>query len=134
MRTTAAIGSMVLLSILLLFAPAQAEPAPAKPINKGQRTFTAGNSFHWWVPAILAQMAVDAGFKDHLHFGVSAIGSSWVIQHWEIPEDKNHAKKSLRKDKIDVLTVCGMYPPDEGVEKFVRLGLEHNRNFRVTVL
>jgi uncharacterized membrane protein len=26
-----------------------------------------------------------------------------------------------------------MYPPDEGVEKFVRLGLEHNRNFRVTL-
>jgi uncharacterized membrane protein len=26
-----------------------------------------------------------------------------------------------------------MYPPDEGVEKFVNLGLEHNPNFRVTL-
>jgi hypothetical protein len=133
MRSAVAIGSMVLLSLLLLFAPAQAEPPPARPISRGQRTFTAGNSFHWWIPAILAQMAVDAGFKDHLHFGVSAIGSSRVIQHWELPEDKNPAKKALRKDRIDVLTLSGMYPPDEGVEKFVRLGLEHNRNFRVTL-
>jgi hypothetical protein len=121
------------LTLLLLAAPAWADSIPAEPISKGQRTFTAGNSFHWWVPAILAQMAHDAGIKDHLHFGVSEIGSSRVIQHWELPEDKNYAKKALRKDKIDVLTLSGMYPPDEGVEKFVNLGLEHNPNFRVTL-
>jgi uncharacterized membrane protein len=133
MRAVTAIGSLVLLSILLQFVPAQAEPTPPEPIARGQRTVTAGNSFHWWVPAILAQMAVDAGFKDHLHFGVSAIGSSRVIQHWELPDDKNTIKKALQKDKIDVLTLSGMYPPDEGIEKFVNLGLEHNPNFRVTL-
>ena len=92
-----------------------------------------GNSFHWWVPDILAHMARDAGIKDHLPFGVSAIGGSRVIQHWDLPDDKNPAKKALKKDKIDVLTLSGMYPPDEGVEKFVHLGLEHNPNFRVTL-
>jgi hypothetical protein len=92
MRSAVAIGSLVSLFILLLFAPAAAGPAAAEPIAKGQRTFTVGNSFHWWVPAILAQMALDSGYKDHLHFGVSAIGSSRVIQHWELPEDKNPAK------------------------------------------
>src|SRR5262249_19620398 len=81
----------------------------------------------------LAAMAADAGIKDHLHFGISAIGGSRVIQHWELPEDKNPVKKSLRKDKIDVLTLGNMYPPDEGVEKFARLGLEYNPNFRVTL-
>jgi uncharacterized membrane protein len=133
MRGAVTIGSLVPLSILLLFAPAQAETPPSEPISKGQRTFTAGNSFHWWVPAILAQMAIDAGYKDHLHFGVSAIGSSRVIQHWELPDDKNPVKKALRQDKIDVLTLSGMYPPDDGVEKFARLGLEHNPNFRITL-
>jgi uncharacterized membrane protein len=133
MRTAAAIGFLVSLPILLPVAPARAEPSPAEPISRGQRTFTVGNSFHWWIPDILAKMAVDAGFKDHLHFGVSAIGSSRVIQHWELPDDKNPARKALQKDRIDVLTLSGMYPPDEGVEKFVNLGLEHNPNFRVTL-
>jgi uncharacterized membrane protein len=133
MRSAVAIGLLVPLFNLLLFVPAPAEPAPAEPIAKGQRTFTVGNSFHWWVPAILAQMAVDAGYKEPTPCGVSAIGGSKVIQHWELPEDKNYAKKALLKDKIDVLTVSGMYPPDEGVEKFAQLGLEHNANFRVTL-
>jgi uncharacterized membrane protein len=48
-------------------------------------------------------------------------------------DDKNYAKKALRNDKIDVLTMCGMYPPDEGVEKFVLLGLEHNPDFRAVL-
>jgi uncharacterized membrane protein len=124
---------MVPLAILVLIEPAQAQPVPAKPITRGQRTFTVGNSFHWWIPNILAGMALDAGFKEGTTLGVSAIGSSRVIQHWDLPEDKNPAKKALRKDKVDVLTLSGMYPPDEGVEKFVRLGLEHNPNFRVTL-
>jgi uncharacterized membrane protein len=124
---------MVGLFLLLLFAPARGEPTPPEPISKGQRTFTIGNSFHWWIPDLLARAAFDAGYKDHLHFGVSAIGGSWVSQHWDLPDDKNPAKKSLRKDKIDVLTLGNMYPPDEGVEKFARMGLEHNPNFRVTL-
>jgi uncharacterized membrane protein len=133
MRSAVHRQSIVPLFLLLLIAPAQAAPAPPEPISKGQRTFTAGNSFHWWIPDPLARMAIDAGIKDHTHFGVSAIGSSRVIQHWDLPDEKNPVKKALRKDRIDVLTLSGMYPPDEGVEKFVRLGLEHNPNFRVTL-
>jgi len=124
---------MMVLVLLLLVAPAHADAIPAEPISKGQRIFTVGNSFHWWVPGPLAAVAVDAGIKDHLHFGVSALGSSRVIQHWELPDDKNYARKALRNDKIDVLTMCGMYPPDEGVEKFVLMGLQHNPNFRATL-
>ena len=78
MRSAVAIGLLVPLFNLLLFVPAPAEPAPAEPIAKGQRTFTVGNSFHWWVPAILAQMAVDAGYKEPTPCGVSAIGGSKV--------------------------------------------------------
>jgi hypothetical protein len=108
MRNALAIGSLVSLSMLLLFAPARAEPAPAEPLSKGQRTVTAGNSFHWWVPAILAQMAVDAGYKDHLHFGVSAIGSSRVIQHWDLQRERRFIGSSR---------LAGMFAPvkDKGL-------------------
>jgi uncharacterized membrane protein len=133
MRSTMHCRSLVLLFLLLLIAPAQGEPTPAEPISRGERTFTVGNSFHWWLPNILSAMALDAGIKDHTHFGVSAIGSSRIIQHWDLPEDKNPAKKALRNDKLDVLTLSGMYAPDDGVEKFVRLGLEHSPTFRATL-
>jgi uncharacterized membrane protein len=133
MRSTRHCPAAVPLFLLLLSARAHAEPAPIEPISRGQRTFTVGNSFHWWVPNILAQMAADAGIKGHVPVGVSAIGGSQVIQHWDLPEDKNPVKKALRNDKVDVLTLSGMYPPDEGVEKFVRLGLEHNPKFRGTL-
>jgi uncharacterized membrane protein len=125
--------SMALLACLLLTTPAQAEPPPVEPISKAQTTFTIGNSFHWWIPDPLAKIAHDAGIKDHTHLGVSPIGGAWVSQHWNLAEDKNHAKKALRTGKVTLLTMGGMYLPDDGVEKFVRLGLEHNKDFRATL-
>src|SRR5262249_43134850 len=47
-------------------------------------------------------------------------------------DDKNKAKQTLKAGKVDVLTLSPI-PPDEGVEHFVKLGLEHNPNIRVTV-
>jgi uncharacterized membrane protein len=133
MSTTGHYRPAVGLLLLLVIAPTHAETPPPEPISRGQRTFTVGNSFHWWVPNILGQIAVDAGIKGHAPVGVSAIGGSRVIQHWNLPDDKNPVKKALQKDKVDLLTLSGMYPPDDGVEKFARLGLEHNPNFRVTL-
>ena len=34
---------------------------------------------------------------------------------------------------VDVLTLSPIWLPDEGIEKFAKLGLEHNPDIRVTV-
>ncbi len=107
---------------------------PVKPIDKGQRVFTAGNSFHaWFIAPILKDMAEKAGINGHEIVGVSKIGGSRAIQHWEVPEEKNEAKASLRAGKVDILTLACMLQPDEGIDKFAELGLEHNPNFRVSL-
>lgn len=103
------------------------------PINKGQRVFTCGHSFHVWVVPILSEMAKAAGISDHQVVGVSSIGGSRVIQHWDVSEEKNKAKQALRAGNVDVLTLSPIWLPDEGIEKFAKLALEHNPNMRVTV-
>ena len=50
-----------------------------------------------------------------------------------MPDDKNQAKKALREGKVDVLTLSPMHQPDDGIEKFATLALEHNPNVRVTI-
>jgi hypothetical protein len=105
----------------------------AGPLDKGQRVFTCGHSFHVFVPGILSDMAKGAGIKDHKPVGLSSIGGSRVIQHWDVPEEKNKAKKALSAGEVDVLTLSPIYLPDEGIETFARLALEHNPKVRVTV-
>src|SRR5258708_3986560 len=62
--------------------------AELKPITTGQRVFTAGNSFHaWFIAPILQDMANGAGIKDHEIVGVSKIGGSRAIQHWDVPDE-----------------------------------------------
>jgi hypothetical protein len=104
---------------------------PAKV--KGQRVFTAGHSFHWFIPDILKDIADGAGITGHEKVGVSKIGASFVHQHWDVPEEKNLAKKGLREGKIDVLTLSAKMLPDDGIENFLKLGLEHNPKIRITV-
>src|SRR5882724_324778 len=64
----------------------------AEPIKKGQRVFTCGHSFHVWVPGIMTDLAKKAEIADHTQVGLSSIGGSRVIQHWDIADDKNKAK------------------------------------------
>jgi hypothetical protein len=78
-------------------------------------------------------MAKGAGIKDHEAVGLSAIGGSRVIQHWNVPAEKNNAKKALRGGKVDVLTLAPIYLPDEGIENFAKLALENNPKIRITV-
>lgn len=104
-----------------------------EPVARGQRVFTCGHSFHVWVADILKEMAHAAGFADHELVGVSSIGSSRVIQHWDVAEQQNEARKALRSGKVDVLTLSPIWLPDDGIEKFAKLALEHNPNVRVTV-
>jgi hypothetical protein len=105
----------------------------ASPVAKGQRVFTCAHSFHAFVYPLLNEMAKAAGIKDHQPVGRSGIGGSRVIQHWDVPEEKNQAKAALRAGKVDVLTLSPIWLPDEGIENFARLGFEHNPDIRVTV-
>jgi hypothetical protein len=105
----------------------------AEPITKGQRVFSCGHSFHVFVPGILSNLAASAGIQEHTQVGLSSIGGSRVIQHWNVADDKNKAKEALRSGKVDVLTLSPIHLPDDGIEKFTQLALEHNPNIRITV-
>jgi len=105
----------------------------AEPITKGQRIFTCGHSFHVWVPDIVTDLCKKSNIADHVQLGVSSIGGSRVIQHWDIPEDKNKAKEALKTGKVDVLTLSPIFLPDPGIENLTKLALEHDKDIRIVV-
>jgi len=104
-----------------------------RSIDRGQRVFTIGHSFHFWVSDLLVDLTRAAGIEDHRAMGISYLGSSRAIQHWDLPEEENEGKKALRSGKVDILTLSCMTPPDEGVRNFTQLAVEHNPNVRVTL-
>jgi hypothetical protein len=128
---TTAVALTVLASGRLAIAQEKSEQG--EPIATGLRVFSCGHSFHVFVPGLLADMAKNAGVKDHQVAGLSGIGGSRVIQHWDVAEEKNKAKEALRGGKVDVLTLSPIHLPDEGIENFAKLALEHNSKVRVTV-
>jgi hypothetical protein len=105
----------------------------AEPITKGLHVFTCGHSFHVWVPGIVADLCKLAEIPEHVQIGVSSIGGSRVIQHWDIAPEKNTAQEALRSGKVDVLTLSPIFLPDPGIENFTQLALEHNPDIRVIV-
>jgi len=113
--------------------PARADELDKHSVPKGQRVFSAGHSFHVFVPGILSDMAKSAGIKDHVFAGLSSIGGSRVVQHWNVPDGRNKAKAALMSGNVDVLTLSPIHLPDEGIETFVELALKHNHKVRVTV-
>lgn len=128
---------LLLVGILLFSSRTHAEDRKddkrAEPITKGQRVFTCGHSFHVFVPGIVADIARKAEIKDHVQVGMSSIGGSRIIQHWNVPDDKNKAKDALKSGKIDVLTLSPIFLPDPGIENFTQLALEHNKDIRIVV-
>ncbi len=108
--------------------------APAvAPITQGRRIFYTGHSFHVFIPPIMQNIADDAGIAGQEDLGLSSIGGSRVIQHWDVPEAANHAKAALRTGRVDVLTLAPIFMPDDGMEKFAALALEKNPEVRITV-
>lgn len=122
-------------TLLLAFAAllSVAYTCAQTPITKGQRVFSAGHSFHMFMPAMLADLAKAAKIPDHQQVGKSSIGGSYIFQHWDVPDEKNTLKKSLRAGEIDVLTLSPIYLPDDGIENFAKLGFENNPNIRVCI-
>lgn len=107
-------------------------PQP-QALPRGQRVFTCGHSFHVWVADVLREMAHAAGLRGHRLVGLSSIGGSRVIQHWNVPPRRNEARKALRAGRVDVLTLSPIWLPDAGIERFARLALQYNPSTRVTV-
>jgi hypothetical protein len=129
-----ALTLVLLAGALPLVGQGRAEQKKAdKAAPKGQRIFTCAHSFHYFAPPVIAELAKSAGIAGHQTVGISAIGGSRVIQHWDVPEKKNKAKVALREGKVDILTLSPIHLPDEGIEKFARLALEHNPRARITV-
>ena len=102
------------------------------PITVGQRVATCGHSFHVFTYRQVAEMALAAGLKHELA-GLSSIGGSTVQKHWAVPEEKSAVKQALKAGQADVLTLSPIWLPDDAIEQFVKLGIEHNPALRITV-
>ena len=96
-------AAAVLCGVLSLSIPARGADdkvaGATAPITKGQRVFTCGHSFHVFVYKLLEEVAKSAKIADHQSVGLSSIGGSRVIQHWEAPEQSRsslRARKALR--------------------------------------
>src|SRR4051812_29439831 len=98
-------SALLLAASLVLLAGSRSSGDEKKPAPRGQRVFTCGHSFHVFVPGVLADVAKGAGIKDHKVAGLSSIGGSRVIQHWDVEEKKNKARELLGKGEVDVLTL-----------------------------
>lgn len=99
----------------------------------GVRVFFASHSLMWYVPKPLGEMAEAAGIKGHRLVGLQSLGASRTIQHWNLPDEKNEAKKAIRTGEVDVFVMSPISFPDEGIENYVSLGLEHNPHMRFIV-
>src|SRR5207244_5350565 len=98
------------------------------------RVFYTGHSFHMFVPGRVAQLAKAAGVKEYQTVGTQGLGGSRVLLHWDLAEAKNQAKKILEQGGADVFTMAPHVKiPDEGIDRFVELGLKHNPKTRFLV-
>lgn len=121
--------TLLRLALALCFVPMVHADTPPQ----GLRVLTAGHSFHVWMPGLLIDVTKKAGISGHQQVGLSSIGGSRVYQHWDAVGEKQKIKPALIESKADVLTLSPIFLPDNGIENFVKLGLEHNPQLRITV-
>jgi hypothetical protein len=129
----AAMVCLPLLSPVVATQPKAGDGQATPPLDKGQRVFVCGHSFHVFIGGPLGDMARAAGLKGHKLVGTQFLGGSRTQQHWNLPDEKNKAKQALKTGALDVLTLSPIQQPDEGVTHFVALALKHNPKVRVTV-
>ena len=111
-----------------LYCPVAAEDT-APPL----RVFVCAHSFMIFTAKMLPPMAQAAGIP-YTDAGEQMIGGSRVIQHWELPDDKNKAKAALRAGTVDVLTLSPhSLMPDPGIDNFTKLGFEKNPHLHVFI-
>ncbi|GEP42880.1 hypothetical protein BGE01nite_21710 [Brevifollis gellanilyticus] len=109
------------------------KPASFAPGAEGTKVFVCAHSYMIYTADWLPQLA-EAAHVSHLKAGQQMIGGSQVIQHWNLPDAQNQAKKALKEGIVDVLTLSPhLLMPDEGIDNYTKLGLEKNPNLRVLV-
>lgn len=128
--------ALVVLGWLMAASSAQqgslgTEPQP--PVPQGQRVFYVSHSLMWYVPEPLGEMAKVRGIQGHQLVGLQSLGASRTVQHWNLPDEQNEAKRALKTGNVDVFVMSPISFPDEGVENYIRLGLEHNSQMRFLV-
>ena len=134
MRRFPAAAQFIALAALLAALAPGARRTHAQEPPKGQRVFSAGHSFHMPMPGPLDQIAKAAKVEGHKVAGTQGLGGSTVKQHWDLADDKDKARKALKAGGVDVLTLSPhLMVPDEGIDNFVALMVEHNPKGRVTI-
>ncbi len=109
------------------------KPASFAPGAEGTKVFVCAHSYMIYTADSLQQIAQAAGVA-HLKAGQQMIGGSRVLQHWDLPDEQNQAKKALKEGIVDVLTLSPhLLMPDEGIDNYTKLGLEKNPKLRVIV-
>ena len=121
----------ILVICLLIVSPSVAKAVGES--DNGLRVYTAGHSFHVFISSLLTEIAREPAVRNHKNAGMHFIGGSQVIHQWNVPEAKNKAKELLSKGEVDVLTLSPVLMPDDGIKKFLTLGLKHNKDIRITV-
>jgi len=132
-KTKTLVASCLLALVLVAVRAQPAAGQDTQPALKGLRVAWAGHSFLMFAPGIVDSIAKSAGVKGHSHPALSGIGGSRVIQHWDVPEEKNKVKTALKDAKIDVLILSPIFLPDDGIENFVKLAVQYNPKVRVHV-
>lgn len=129
--TSPPLKPLVLVALVTLVCGHLVTADPGVPA--GQRVFVCAHSFMIFTARLLPPMTQAAGIP-YVEPGQQMIGGSRVIQHWNLPDDKNRAKAALREGNVDVITLSPhMLLPDEGIDNFTKLGLERNPKLRVLV-
>jgi hypothetical protein len=127
---------VAIVAVCLFLIGALGADGPTKPVDKGQRVFTAGHSLHHVGGAFmttLQNVAELGGMKDHAVAGYWPVGN--YQQYWKEPDDKNKLKQALRDRKVDVLTLVAIARNrlDPGIEEFTAFALKHNPDIRITL-
>lgn len=118
--------------VLIALLIAIAVPTQGADTLAGRRVFSAGHSFHMFMPGILAELATSAGIVDHKQVGLSSIGGSYTHQHWA-KDDEKSAKVVVPQLKPGVFTIAPIYLPDDGIENFVKLCAAETPDTRVLI-
>ncbi|MFZ4766684.1 MAG: hypothetical protein ACOYMN_17165 [Roseimicrobium sp.] len=113
--------------------PGERSTPDSAALPAGPQVFVCAHSFMIFTGLMLPPMTEAAGIA-YRDAGTQMIGGSRAIQHWNVPDERNLAKKALCEGTVDVLLLSpNILVPDEGIDHFVKLGLEKNPNLRVLV-
>ena len=111
---------------------AQLPDEPHVP-TAGKRVFFTGHSFHMFVAPRVKELAASASIVDHRQMGTQGIGGSACYPALGLARRQKHSQ-ALLSGNIDVFTMAAhIQLPDQGIENFTQLALEHNPCVRLLV-